>query len=80
MHANHGKMNVRFQVLKAVCMNMSVFWVVPPDYTTQQPRRQPSSRIYVSSETLHVVVVFHHEITFFLPWSISGLAVRLFVL
>jgi hypothetical protein len=38
---------VGFQVLAAVSTKMAVFWVVAPctrlpDYTTLQPRRQPS--------------------------------------
>jgi hypothetical protein len=36
---------VRFQVLTAASMKMAVFWVVVPDYTAQQPRRQPSKYI-----------------------------------
>jgi hypothetical protein len=33
---------VGFEVLKAVSTKMAVFWVVAPDYTALQPRRQPS--------------------------------------
>jgi hypothetical protein len=31
-----------FEVLTAVSTKMTVFWVVVPDYTALQPRRQPS--------------------------------------
>jgi hypothetical protein len=37
-----------FEVLTAVSTKMAVFWVVAPDYTALQPRRQPSYELFVS--------------------------------
>jgi hypothetical protein len=38
---------VGFEVLTAVSMKIAVFWVVLPDYTVLQPRRQQSSSFYL---------------------------------
>jgi hypothetical protein len=40
VNMNH---KVGFEVLTAVSMKIAVFWVVAPDYTVLQPRRQQSS-------------------------------------